>query len=313
MSGGRVLGCAVAGLVGISVLAVLAVRAPQVATELSDGSELVYSVTGGSTDRTGQILQLRLRGLGLRSGSVALVDSGVAVRLPGLEPEEKELVRKTLEADGGLDFKLVVTKEHPDMGSEQAVKVAIEDVLAKKKDGTWLPYVDDAGTYDHYDVAFEKDRGEARLLENKGVSGEFLKDAHRSLDSAGRPAVGFVWNATGRKLFYDMTSQNVGRAMAIIVEGKIASAPIIRSAIGESGIIEGGASGFSENDVKRLIALFKTGKLPGKIALIQENKRAAEPGRATAQAATALVLGVMLIGGIVALTHTGQPTVREKA
>jgi preprotein translocase subunit SecD len=298
--------------VGISVLAVLAVRAPLVATELSAGSELVYSVTGGSVDRTGQILQQRLRGLGLRSGSVALVDSGVAVRIPGLDPEEKELVRKTLEANGGLDFKLVVTKDQPDMRSEQAVMVAIEDILAKKRDGSFRPYIDDAESYDRYDVALDE-QGKPVLVENKGVSGEFLKDTHRAVDSAGRPAVGFVWNAQGRNLFYDMTSNNVGRAMAIIVEGKVHSAPVIRSAIGEQGIIEGGAQGFSEADVKRLIVLCKTGKLPGKITLIQENKRPAEPGRATAQAAAVLVLGVMLIGGIVALTHAGQPTLREKA
>ncbi|MBI3725361.1 protein translocase subunit SecD, partial [bacterium] len=126
-----------------------------------------------------------------------------------------------------------------------------------------------------------------------------------------RPAVGFDWNSTGKTKFYEMTSNNVGRQMAIVLDGVAQSAPVIKSAIGESGIIEGGASGFSEDEVKRLIVILKAGALPAKPVFQYEQKVGATLGQAAllvggiaTLASMVLVLGFMVFyykaGGLIA-------------
>ena len=55
-----------------------------------------------------------------------------------------------------------------------------------------------------------------------------------------RPAVGFEFGREGRDRFWDLTSKNVNRPLAIVLDGKVVSTPVIRGPIGDRGIIEGG-------------------------------------------------------------------------
>ncbi len=58
-------------------------------------------------------------------------------------------------------------------------------------------------------------------------------------DSVGRPYVGFQFDREGADLFYDLTSANVDQVLAIIIEGKVVSAPNISTAIRGQGVIAG--------------------------------------------------------------------------
>src|SRR5579883_2400979 len=286
--------------------------------DLRGGSELLYKLdlsqaagpkTSADTDTTVQVLQNRLDALAIKELSIRRQGQfNIVIQVPGGDPEAVKQIKKT----GVLDFKLVVTKDQQEMVTDSNVQAMIEEVKRKKAEGIWKPYVDDQHDYDKYDIGYPKDpNGPILLLDNRGVAGRFLKDAHRSQDSAGRPAVGFVWNSTGKNKFYDMTSNNIKRAMAIVLDGIVQSAPVIQSAIGEQGIIEGGPQGFQEDEVKRLIVVLKAGALPGKPIF----EYGQEVGSTLGQAATTiggvatvvsmlLVLGFMVFyykqGGIIA-------------
>ena len=72
------------------------------------------------------------------------------------------------------------------------------------------------------------------------VSGENLTRASVDADQSGRPAIGFRFDGAGARRFGEATSANIGKPFAIILDGKVISAPRINSAITNgSGIIEG--------------------------------------------------------------------------
>ena len=71
------------------------------------------------------------------------------------------------------------------------------------------------------------------------VSGEMLDGATASFDQNNRPSVSFTLNATGAKKFGRVTGANIGQPFAIILDGKVVSAPTIQSQIFGSGQITG--------------------------------------------------------------------------
>jgi preprotein translocase subunit SecD len=94
--------------------------------------------------------------------------------------------------------------------------------------------------------------------------GDQIDQAYPSTDQTGLRAVGFRLKSTGSQLFGDYTSKHVGEFFAIVLDGKVVSAPVIQSAItGGSGIITGGSSGgFSASEMNSLITVLNYGSLP---------------------------------------------------
>ena len=94
--------------------------------------------------------------------------------------------------------------------------------------------------------------------------GEEVDQAYPSTDQTGGRAVGFRLKPKGSALFADYTSNHVGEFFAIVLDGKVVSAPVIQSAItGGSGIISGGSSGgFSAKEMNSLITVLNYGSLP---------------------------------------------------
>ena len=86
--------------------------------------------------------------------------------------------------------------------------------------------------------------------------------------SGASPHVSFGFNAEGGKRFGDVTSANINRSLAIILDDKVISAPNIKSAITEgSGIIEGQ---FSTEEAASLATTLRLGALPARLTLEQE-------------------------------------------
>ena len=69
------------------------------------------------------------------------------------------------------------------------------------------------------------------------LTGAYLKDAYPSRDEYGMPAVSFELNSEGARIFKAYTSKHIGTRLAIVLDGKVQSAPTIRSAIGARGQI----------------------------------------------------------------------------
>ena len=129
------------------------------------------------------------------------------------------------------------------------------------------------------------------------VTGEMLVDAQARFDQqTGRPIVQFRFNSQGARRFGDISSQNIGRRFAIVLDRKVISAPVIQSAItGGSGQITGN---FTEETANELAILLRAGALPAPLKVEEQRTVGAELG-ADAVRAGAISGIIGLIGVII--------------
>ena len=101
------------------------------------------------------------------------------------------------------------------------------------------------------------------------LDGEHLTDARASFDQrTHEPLVTFRFDSIGARKFAEITSANVGRPFAIVLDGKVLSAPVIREPItGGSGQISGS---FTVEETVTLSALLRAGALPAPLTVIEE-------------------------------------------
>jgi preprotein translocase subunit SecD len=127
------------------------------------------------------------------------------------------------------------------------------------------------------------------------VSGEDLVDSQPSFDQRdGQPVVSFRFNTRGAKKFGVATAANVNRLFAIILDGKVISAPVIREPIlGGSGQISGS---FTVQEANDLALLLRAGALPAPLVILEE--RSVGPGLGADSIAAgkiASILGMALV------------------
>ncbi len=98
------------------------------------------------------------------------------------------------------------------------------------------------------------------------VTGEYLDDADVGYDQYGKPEVDFTFGRAGETRFRELTRANIGRRMAVILDGNIQSAPVIQSEIGARGRITLGGALKSPREIMQdaqdLAAVLKAGSLP---------------------------------------------------
>jgi SecD/SecF fusion protein len=100
-----------------------------------------------------------------------------------------------------------------------------------------------------------------------GCSGRNIRSAYVTRDRMNRPEIGFQFDDEGKKAFADLTATNIGRQLAILVDGEVYSAPVIRSEIRNgSGVIAGN---FTDKDAFELAVLLQN-PLEVPIKLIEE-------------------------------------------
>jgi preprotein translocase subunit SecD len=262
------IGCVIlwmllAASVGLGAL-VLSLR--PIEPPIEGGTMLLYSVADPARVLdVARMLDRRLMAVGV-SASAEPGGSTVRVLLDGqhADSDVAHLARRTIERSGELWFRLVVTE-----ASSGLYPAEIDAEAARIAKAKAAPEFDPAR--ERWDVAPDKD-GKLVLVERDGVSGTLIAKAYRTQDYLGQPAVGFDFGPEGRKRFFDLTSNNVNRALAIILDGKVLSAPVIRGAIGERGIIEGGHGGFTEGEVRSIVAALETGQLPARVELVSQTE-----------------------------------------
>ena len=100
------------------------------------------------------------------------------------------------------------------------------------------------------------------------VTGDNLVNASATRDDQGLPAVAFKFDSKGGQLFGKVTSENIGRLFAIVLDNKVISVPRIQSSIfGGSGIITGN---FTAEEAGDLALLLRSGALPVNLNVIEE-------------------------------------------
>ena len=194
-------------------------------------------------DRTVEIIRKRIDQFGVKEPSIARQGKDrIIIELPGVTDRERAL--KLLGRTAQLEFKLV--SDDQDLLNEAIAGDVPEGYeLTKDEDGNDL------------------------LLEQVAVmTGEVLSDANISRDQYGRPSVKLDFTSAGARLFSNITGANKGRRLAIILDGEVYSAPVIRERIsGGSAEITGN---FSMDEAKDLSTVLRTGALPAPIVVAEE-------------------------------------------
>jgi preprotein translocase subunit SecD len=99
------------------------------------------------------------------------------------------------------------------------------------------------------------------------VSGRDLRTAKPSLDENNRPAVSFSLKPDGATKFGNFTGSNIGRYLAIVLDGRVVSAPVIEGKISDEGRIAGN---FTQQEAQDLSLTLRSGALPASLTYLEE-------------------------------------------
>ncbi|MBU2529782.1 MAG: protein translocase subunit SecD [Elusimicrobia bacterium] len=107
------------------------------------------------------------------------------------------------------------------------------------------------------------------LASTPAVTGANLENARVETDQQfGYPNVGFTFDKEGGKVFATFTGSHVGKQLAIVLDGVVRSAPVIKSRIsGGSGVIEGN---FDMKEARNLAIVLRAGALPAPVLIIEK-------------------------------------------
>lgn len=134
-----------------------------------------------------------------------------------------------------------------------------------------------------------------RLEKRVALEGEHIKDARLAYNQqTGEPVVTFRLDNEGARRFGDMTTANVGRALAIVLDNRVITAPVIRTPItGGSGEISGY---FTTTEANHLALMLRSGALPVPLTVIEERTVGPDLGSdAIAMGVSTGVLGALLV------------------
>ncbi len=184
-------------------------------------------------------------------------DDRVLVQIPG-EQIDRERARTLLKSTGFLEFKMVVDSD------------ATEEILrARYPDGIG----DDQIILSQIDSETEIETGAYLLPKVADITGDYLDDARLQFDQQQRPIVEFRFNPAGGEIFGDLTAANIGVPMAIVLDKKVYSAPVIRGRISTRGQIEGN---YTAEEAADLAVILRAGSLS--VPVVIEEERTVGPG-----------------------------------
>jgi preprotein translocase subunit SecD len=125
------------------------------------------------------------------------------------------------------------------------------------------------------------------------ITGRDLRTAQPSLDQNNLPAVGFSLSRDGAVRFGQLTEQNINRQLAIILDNRVISAPVIQSRITDQGQITGG---FDQQRAQDLALVLRSGALPAPMDFLEERTVGPSLGADSIRAGvTAAIGGLVLV------------------
>ncbi len=198
----------------------------------------------------------------------------VIVDLPGVENPEQalELIGKTAQlqfcqvhqATGALPP--MAERKNYDSDQEYEAAVGRWNEVKQQRDDLEKRLRDEAAKDPERTVATD-DSGRIYLLGTTYVSGKDLKDAKSNYDNLGRPVVALDFNEQGAKLFDEATNANVGKQIAIVLDGIVVSAPVVQERIsGGSAQISGR---FTPEESRNLAIMLRAGALPVPVEVLE--------------------------------------------
>ena len=172
----------------------------------------------------------------------------------------------------------------------------IKSLLGKTANLTFRFVTNDTeGSFGAEKLEFEDGTEEAIVSKRIILSGENLLDAQPRMDTENNETVvTFSLDRVGAKRFGKATSTGIGKRLAIVLDGKVISAPVIRDTIATgSGQISGGFTFQSATD---LALLLRSGALPAPLNIIEERTVGPDLGQDSINAGMiALLIGFILV------------------
>lgn len=218
----------------------------------------------------------RLDQFGLSEPSVTKQgEDSILVQLPGIKTQEEEQRALELISKGGH------------------LQMMAVDEARNARVNTMTPL--EAESYGDVILPFVNNPNQKILLKAIPIlDGAMLTDARAAYDQNGQPIINFTLNAQGGKIFGDFSGKNVGNRMAVVLDGKVYSAPVIRERIGGgNGQISGG---FSVQEASDIAIALRSGALPAPITLLEKRSVGPSLGADSIKASMiALISGAVLV------------------
>ncbi len=217
-------------------------------------------------------------------------DHRIQVQLPGLQDPERavQIIGKTAH----LEFRLVRNDIDPDKLGKGIIPPDTE-ILELQPRGT---------------VAVGTPIAVSREV---AMSGTHIIEARAAFDQFNKPYVGMTLNERGARIFESFTGENTGKQLAIVLDGKVFSAPLIEEKIRGGKVSITGR--FTDAEAHDLALVLRAGALPAPVQILEERsvgpslgQQSIDQGVTAAMAGGALVVVFMVVyygvAGIVATT-----------
>ena len=219
----------------------------------------LLTINNSALKQSIEIVRRRIDDVGTKEPTILQRgEKRILVELPGLKDPEriKNLLGKTAQ----LNFRLITDNE--EFGAEKLISEIGEELDVSK-----------------------------RII----MSGENLIDAQPNFNNqSNQPTVSFTLDRLGAQKFGRATTDNVGKRLAIVLDGKIVSAPSINEPITSgSGIISGN---FSFQEATDLALLLRSGALPTPLSVVEERTVGPDLGEDSIKSGiTSLIIGFVLV------------------
>ncbi len=222
----------------------------------------IIKLKNSSQDQAIEIVRRRVDEVGTNEPNILKRGNNrILVELPGLDDPMR--IKSLLGKTANLTFRFVTNDESDRFGVEK--------------------------------LKFENDLEEAMVSKRIIISGENLLDAQPKMDTqTNQTIVSFTLDRVGAKRFGKATSTGIGKQLAIVLDGKIISAPVVRDTIASgSGQISGG---FTFQTATDLALLLRSGALPAPLEIIEERTVGPDLGQDSINAGMiALAIGFALV------------------
>ncbi|OFW20370.1 MAG: protein-export membrane protein SecD [Acidobacteria bacterium RIFCSPLOWO2_02_FULL_65_29] len=198
-----------------------------------------------------QTLERRVNELGVAEPQIAQQGANgdqILVQLPGVTDIAK--AKQIMGSTGFLELKIV-----------ERVGATREEMLVNGQVPAGMDIVPGTSGVPGEPAAYYQ------LRKAAAVTGRDLRNARPSIDQNNRPAVSFTLNPEGGRKFGAVTSANIGRQLAIVLDGRVQSAPRIDGRITTDGQIFGS---FTPEEVQNLSLILRTGALPADLTYLEE-------------------------------------------
>jgi len=206
-------------------------------------------------------LERRVNALGVAEPVIAAQGSRgdqILVQLPGVTDVDQ--AKRVIKTTAQLSLKLVETSAATQESLLQGVGGKVPDNMEMVSGPGETP-----GQPTYY-----------LLRKEAMITGRDLKSARVGVDENNRPQINFALNATATDKFTRETGRNIGRQLAILLDGTVYSAPVIQSKLGSDNRITGH---FTTQEADELSKILKAGALPATLRYLQQLTVGASLGR----------------------------------